>query len=695
MNSRRCSKICLLVFLYFFLIDSNILYGQEIKALRIDEKIKVDGRLDEEDWDDADFLTGFTQFIPKYGEPASQKTFVKVLYDDKYIYFGIDCRDTDINRLSAKITTRDGDLEEDDAVAILLDTFNDGNNAYFFATNSIGTQLDGLITDNGRNDDTKWDGRWESEGFVTQSGYTLEIAVPFETLKFNIENSTWGLNVWREIPRNLESSLWAINNVSTFQVSNFGKITGLDLTNISIKNFSIIPYGQSQFQKGENYKGRLGGDIRYNISSNLGIEATINPDFATVEADLEQINFTRFELSYPEKRIFFQQGNENYSTRIEQFYSRRIGEIPWGVKLNGKVNKWKINALSTMSDPSTAGADVETGEKAFYNVFRINREFGKGSNIGIIGANRNYKNKNMGSMGLVATLFFTDTYGMTSQIIKSHGIGEKGKWAYFLRPAYDSKDFHFHVRYTNYDENIMENMNAVGFLTDDDRKEFDTNISKTFWINKKGIESIEPSINYNRYYSQSGVLRSWEIDNDLELKLFKKWELDLNYSEEFKRYEKDFRNREIGIDLGYDSKQGTTVSIEYVKGVNYDSDFEEITGGISLKLKEGWNATYHFTRVWFMPDEDEENSWIHYIRSTYYLNKDLYFKLFYQSRYRFSRGFFDPKFDLNRENIQLLFVWRVIPPFGSLQVVYQKGRTRITEERARGETLFTKISWVF
>lgn len=695
MNSERYFEVSLFVLLLIFLFNPVVLYGQEIKAARIDEKIKVDGKLDEDEWKEAEIITGFTQFEPKYGKPATLNTYVRILYNDKMVYFGIDCKDPEKEKISAKITNRDGNLEEDDAITIMLDTFNDDNNAYMFFVNSLGTQKDIRSADNGGTKDPKWDASWESAGYVYEDGWSVEISISFEAINYDSGSDVWGFNIMRIIPRNLEKSCWIKNVIAPCRVSQFGKITNLNLKDIKSKNYSVIPYSQAAFNRYDKNTNEFGVDLRYNISSNFGIEAAINPDFATVEADIEQINFTRFELSYPEKRIFFQQGNENYSTRIQQFYSRRIGEIPWGVKLNGKLKKWKINALSTISDPSTAGVDVQAGEKAYYNVFRVNREFGKGSNIGIIGANRNFKNKNMGSFGLAATLFFTDTYGMTSQIIKSHGIGDKGKWAYFFRPAYESKDFHFHVRYTNYDKNIMQNMNAVGFLTDDDRKEFDTNITKTFWINKKGIESIEPSINYNRYYSQSGVLRSWDIDNDFELKFLKKWSLDLNYCEEFKRYEKDFRNKEIGIDLGYDSKMGTSVSIEYVQGVNYDSDFEEITGGISLKLSEGWNATYHFTKVWFLPDEDEENSWIHYIRSTYYINKDLYFKLFYQSRYKFSRGFFDPMFDLYRENIQLLFVWRVIPPFGSLQVVYQKGRTRITEETEKGDTFFTKISWVF
>jgi len=687
--------IFLILFISILLLSFNTLFSQNLKARKISEKIKIDGRLSERVWSEADFITDFTQFEPEYGKPASLKTSVKVLYNDKMIYFGFICRDPEIEKIAARVTKRDGNLDIDDTIVLMIDTFNDDNNSYMFFVNSMGTQKDVRVSDNGRTNDSKWDASWKSESFIYEDGWSVEIGIPFEVLRYNANINIWGFNALRIIPRNLEKSCLIKNIVSPYKVSQFGNLTNLKLKSVIGKKYTIIPYSQLKLQLDEKGKIEYGGDIRYSISSNISLQAAVNPDFATVEADVEQINLTRFELRYPEKRPFFQEGAENYQTRVRQFYSRRIGEIPWGAKITGKIGKWKINGLSTQSDPSTAGTDVEPGKEAFYNVFKMGREFKKGSNISIIGANRTYSNKNTGSIGLSATLFFTDVLGMTSQIIKSHGTKNKGTWVYFFRPAYDSKDFHFHVRYSHFGENIMENMNSIGFIRDDDRKEFDTNIRKIIWLNKHGIEQITPSINYNRYYSQSGVLRSWEIDNNFEMEFLKKWALEISYVEEFKRYEKDFRNKEKGIDLEYDSKKGTTVSMEYVQGINYDRDFEEITGGLDLKLFEGWNLDYRFTKIWFKPDTEDETSFLHFIRTTYYVNKDLFLKLFYQSRYRFSRSFFDPKFDLSKEVIQFVFVWRIMPPFGSIQLAYQKGKSKITEIDKDEETLFTKVSWVF
>lgn len=669
--------------------------SQDIRAKRIDGHIKIDGVLDEEEWQNADYLTDFIQFQPVYNAPASFRTIVRVLYDGERIYFGYDCNDPEPEKITSKITKRDGDISKDDWIGILLDTFDDNTNGYLFLINPLGTQKDGSIADNGRTTDFNWDESWESACRIDATGWTAEVAIPFKVLRYDAKRTQWGFGAGRRIARKLEESFSVGNLMSTTRVSQFGALTGLNLKDLSVKRYTIIPYGQAQFHENKKMEGQFGVDLRYSVSSNLGIEGTFNPDFATVEGDVEQVNLTRFELSYPEKRPFFLEGAENYSTRIKQFYSRRIGEIPWGAKLTGKIHRWKINALTTQSDPSTAGADVKPGKEALYSVFRVNRELKRGSTVGIIGANRYYESKNSGSVGLVATLFFTDVLGMTSQFIKSYGEADQGTWTYFIRPAYDSQFSHFHIRYSHYGEGVMENMNATGFIRDDDRREFDTNIHRIFWINRYGIESITPMINYNQYWSQEGVRRSWDDTNSLEVKFLKKWTYEIEYSEEFKKYEKDFRNRLISHNLEFDNKKGMSIEFSYANGINYDRDLEKVSGGIDIKILEGWNFEYNFSKYWFRPAEPDDNSWIHYVRTSYYLNKDLYFKVFYQTKSRIYGRFTDFEFDLLRKTVQVLFVWRFLPPFGSIQLAYQEGTTRYTETADQGRSFFTKLSWVF
>jgi hypothetical protein len=675
------------------------LSAQEVSAVRIEGPLEVDGRLDEAEWERAGTLTSFTQLQPVVGEAATQRTIVHVLYDERMVYFGIDARDTDPELISRTITRRDGEVWEDDAVALILDTFDDDNNAYVFMVNSLGTQQDERWADNGRTRDVKWDANWVSAGEATADGWTAEVAVPFEAVRFDRNADRWGLNVIRWIPRNLEQSHWIPGLSEWFRIAEIGAITGLDLTEAVTKSYTLIPYLQYAFTEDREPDGEIGLDVRYSLSSNLGMDLTSNPDFATVEADVEQVNLTRYELSYPEKRPFFLEGAENYSTRIRQFYSRRVGDIPWGAKINGKIGSWRINALAALSDSSATTASA-SGKDAFYSVFRVTKELENASNIGLIGANRTYDGENEGSVGLVGTLFFSQFLGMTTQFIRSYGESSDGAWTYFLRPSYDSQTGHFHVRYTHVGENVMENMNRVGFIRDDNRREVDSNIRKQIWINRFGLQDLTPSINYNRFWSQEGDLRSWEVRNNVSLNLFRKWSLKLSNTEEFKAeeeglFEKDFRNSLNQADLTFDTKTGKSVSAYYGKGTNFDSDVERFGGRVSLKLTDALNATYNLTRIWFSPDERDRSSWIHYVRATYYVNKDMYFKLFYQSKYDLTGSFSDPHFDLLRETTQFVYVWRFLPPFGSLQLAYQQGPSQIGDESGTYRTFFTKLSWVF
>jgi hypothetical protein len=667
--------------------------ADDVSAMRTDEAIVVDAVLSEPAWSSAQVVTGFSQFEPRYGDAASLQTTIRVVYDRRAIYFGIECADPDPSRISSKVTARDGEVWEDDSVALILDTFGDGNSAYFFIVNSIGTQQDEQWADNGRTRDIRWDGTWQSAATRGPSGWTAEVAIPFSTLRFDREGARWGFDAIRYIPRSREMSRWTAELTEWFRISEFGSIVDLELVDIVSDTVSFIPYVQGQAVEGASGTGDVGLDVRYNLSSNIGVEATFNPDFATIEADVEQINLTRFELFFPEKRPFFLEGGENYSTRIQQFYSRRIGEIPAGVKANGKAGPWKFNMLGTRSDPASADPSIAPGEDATYTVFRVGYDLPNASTIGLIGANRSYTDGDTGSLGLAGTFFFTDALGMTSQVIKSHGPYSSGTWAWFARPAYDSRTTHAHVRYTHLGDRFQDNANSVGFIRDDDRREFDTNVRRRFFINGRLLDEITPMFNYNRYWSQEGVLRSWHSNATLTMTLATNWGVSLRHEEEYQLFEKAFRNSVRGGTVSYDSKTGTLLAFDYRTGVNFDRDFDRYGVGATLKLKDGWDATYELARAEFKPDPSADSTFIHTLRTSYYFDTDRYLKLFYQTR-AFTTQTVVPG-EPDRETLQAVFVWRVLPPFGQLQLAYINGPTQVTEAAVRGHTFFTKLAWVF
>jgi hypothetical protein len=646
----------------------------------------IDGVVGEEEWLAAAVTEGFVQFEPEFGAPSPYRTVVMVGLTSDALYVAFRCFDPEPARIAAAVTSRDGDLERDDSVAVLLDTLHDRRTGYYVATNLLGVQTDGKIADNGRTVDDRWDGTWTCAAGRTADGWTVELEIPFRMLRFSSgDEVTWGINFLRRIPRQLETSVWSGPGESEWRVSSFGALTGLDVGPQGIKKVTVIPYGLVVAEKGGDVDTELGVDIRMRITSGLGADLTYNPDFALIEADVEEINLSRFELFVPEKRPFFLEGLEAFEQRILQFYSRRIGDISYGGKLVGEAGGFDVAVIASRADLSVrAEDDSPSTVAADYSVFRVQRGVLGSSTVGLLAANRSAEGENTGSVGADINLFFTGTLGMTGQLLRSHGPTGDGTLGWFLRPAYDSANSHFHVRYTSLDDGLRDNVNAVGFLKDDDRRELDTEVTHQIWFQDSDFEKVEGKLNYNRYWSQEGVLRSWELESDVELVFTSGWQLALSYDDEFELFEREFRNSLTSLEVGYDTRRGTALFVELGTGVNYDSDLRLATLATQVRLTRSWDLTYEATWLELEPDPELESTWIHVLRSSYYLTNDLYATLFVQTNSAISK-----------ENVQALLVWRFLPPFGALQVAYQRGTSEIGQPSLQGDTLFTKMSWVF
>ncbi len=649
-------------------------------ALRIDEAIKVDGALDEPAWQKAGDLTDFIQFQPNRGEPASVRTVVKVLYDARYIYIGFLCYDPEPARIVSRVTKRDADLNTDDDVVVGLDTFDDRRTCYVFMTNILGTQYDGRIVDNGNTSDATWDGVWLSAGRRTDFGWSAEIAVELQSLKFEPgPDRTWGFQAGRTLPRALEQSYWTGPLEQPVRVSQFGELTGMDLEKAG-KKYQVIPHVVARLEEGKPSGLEAGLDARYAFSQTISGNLTVNPDFATVEADQEQVNLTRFELNLPEKRNFFQEGSEIYSQRIKLFYSRRIADIDGGVKLYGKSGRFEFSGLSAQTKKDDAfGLDA-----ANFSVVRVKADVMRSSSVGFLAANRLENGRNRGTAGVDTSLNFSDTLHFTGQLALSYGDKAQKDFAFFLRPSYDTATFHFHIRYSQLGERFGDNANAVGFVPDDNRREVDSALSKTFWLRKGPFERFDYESNYNVYWGFDGIMRSWEIDQWLRLDLKNKLSLGLDHTQEYKLYEKGFRNDATEFSLSYNEREWQSAHVAYSFGRNFDRDFRLFEGGVSYMLARSLSLEYSLERLVFDPDPDREGTWIHVIRAASYFTKDLYLKVFYQTNTA-----------IDKHNIQVLFVWRFQPPFGLVQLAYQKGTARFGVRGTQGDTLFLKLAYMY
>ncbi|TFH22395.1 MAG: hypothetical protein E4H10_13835, partial [Bacteroidia bacterium] len=391
---------------------------RSIRAFPLIAPITIDGIHEPELWVGADSATGFFQMAPRPGDEATAPTVAYIGYDDEYIYVSVNLyQETDVQ---AKVMNRDLLTKGDDAFVLVIDPYNDNRSGYGFWTNPLGTQTDFRINDDGRSIDVNWDTEWLTASVMHSSGWTMEMAIPFKSLRFKPDRDIWGVNFGRSILDNLETVYWSGTLSDDFRISQGGKLTGLEVPD-SKGILTLFPYVSMSYENNEftgvnnKFKPDVGGDVKWQISPNITVDGTINPDFATVEADQERINLTRYELNYPEKRLFFQEGNEMYGTRIKTFYSRRIQDIMYGAKLNGKAGKYNFNAMNVR----TLQMDDEDEPPSFFTTARVKRDFLESSSLGLTAVDKRNDSSYVTSFSGDYVLNLGETWKLTGQFVAS------------------------------------------------------------------------------------------------------------------------------------------------------------------------------------------------------------------------------------------------------------------------------------
>ena len=381
---------------------------RSIEVLRIESDIVIDGELDEPEWQRAQPADNFIQQEPIMGNPGSERTEVRLLYNDTTLYVGIYCFDSaGAEGIIVTNVRRDVSPFEGDYFGVLLDTFDDDRNAFVFGTNPRGAKRDGQMAGNGESSNFDWDAVWHVKSKITDQGWQAEMAIPFRTLRFREgEEQVWGLNLTRKIRRKNEDAHWApiprpfrINRVSLA-----GELTGLSGVrqgrNLYIKPYISLPVVRRQ-QDDVDFLPEPGLDLKYGVTPGLTLDLTVNTDFAQVEADQQQINLTRFSLFFPEKREFFLENAAIFefgkSARewgasgrdVIAFFTRRIGidqgqliPILGGARFSGTAGKYRVGLLSMQAD------DFETTPSTNFSVARVRRDILESSSFGGIFINK-------------------------------------------------------------------------------------------------------------------------------------------------------------------------------------------------------------------------------------------------------------------------------------------------------------------
>jgi hypothetical protein len=353
---------------------------KRLSAMRASGAITLDGALDEPAWSDAPIVNGFIQNDPREGTDATYDTDVRVLYTDDALYFGVFAHDMEPSKIIVSDLKKDYNTGSSDGFRIVLDTFHDGRNGYQFATNPAGAKWDSQMAGEGRDNNANWDGIWDVKTRITETGWVAEIWIPFRTLKFGDEDpQVWGINFERKLRRLNEDSYWSpLPRIYDAQrVSLAGTLEGMRGLHAG-KNIRVKPYVLSSGSRvttrpmAGDFQG--GVDVKYGVTNALVWDFTVNTDFSQVEADEQQVNLTRFNLFFPEKRDFFlenqgvfafgdsgqgggggafnSRGNSPQEMRL--FFTRRIGlsdtgqalPILGGTRLSGRQGAYSIGILN-------------------------------------------------------------------------------------------------------------------------------------------------------------------------------------------------------------------------------------------------------------------------------------------------------------------------------------------------------------
>lgn len=372
-------------------------YRPTIRGNLTAEPIQVDGWLNDVSWANADSIPNLTMVEPVTGQLPTFPTVVKVLLTPKNIYLGIRCFDNEPDGIVSFSKARDAELEDEDYIKLILDTYNDGRNGYIFAINPFAARYDALVSRNGESENPNWDGAWEARTRIDSKGWSAEIRIPVSTMTYNKSLDAWGFNIERRIQRLLEVNRWSgiSMDYTIGQTRHAGEIAEIPRFNPGIgltPRASVVGKATQDGTQATDWEWKPSLDITQRITSDITAQLTVNTDFAETEVDSRQTNLTRFPILYPEKRQFFLEGADIYDFGLSlgrsfmPFYSRRIGlydknEVPvlWGGKINGKVGNTHFGSLYTRTravDSLVPGSQM--------GVLRVKQNILKESSIGII-----------------------------------------------------------------------------------------------------------------------------------------------------------------------------------------------------------------------------------------------------------------------------------------------------------------------
>ena len=513
-----------------------------VRAARAVAGIRLDGTLDDAAWSRATPASDFVQAEPLSGQPSSERTEVRVLFDDQYLYIGARLHDAHMSQVVVNDIRKDFIEEDQDDFEVLLDTFGDRRNGYVFSTNIKGARHDRQVALEGRELNRSWDAVWDVRTQQQADGWTLEMRIPFKALRFDrSSDATWGINFSRRLRRVNEISFWSPvpRAFSLNRVSLAGTLDGLE-TGSAGRDLRVKPYISENAVRALGTRTapsptmrnsiNVGGDLKAAVTSGLTLDVTVNPDFGQVEADEQQVNLTQFSQFFPEKRDFFLENSgvfyvgdaarrsaANIPTPDEDnllFFSRRIGlttggmPIPvlGGIRLTGKLSESTRIGIMSVQDRA-----VGTDPASNASVVRFRQNLGRvGNDVGFFmmqnvhTSGASYTNRVIGIDKNIRPFGILD---WNSYLATTSTTGKSGD-AYAVRSTVNWEGVFFHIK-TGAMELGPGFQNDLGFYRRVGVRKYlmDTGIRpRSAWLRAHGIRELHPHIGWNYMENLSGQL---------------------------------------------------------------------------------------------------------------------------------------------------------------------------------------------
>lgn len=645
---KRHALLFILVTFMTSMSFSQLTAKKELKAFRVSENPKIDGKLSETCWQTADVATDFIQYEPYNGAAPTYQTRVTILYDDNSIYIGAVMYDNEPGKIMKELGPRDSDELNSDLFMLSISPYNDGLNSFDFYLYASGVQVD--IKSFSTGNDLSWDAVWKSEVSITDSGWIAEIEIPYSALRFpKIDQQLWGLNFVREIRRIRETSTWNfVDKKIEGELNQAGILTGIKNIKPPLR-LSFMPYLSSSVlkeppEKNWDFQFNGGLDLKYGISESFTLDMTLIPDFSQVPSDDQVVNLGPFETYYSEKRQFFTEGVELFS-RGNVFYSRRIGSQPMeyveintkyaaeviienpqqtrllnATKLSGRTSKgtglglfnaFTAPSYATVKDSSGISHEIQTQPFTNYSMLVADQTLPNNSFISLYNTNV-YRGTNEYTANVTGTeMNFRDRKNLFSALgmvnVSQKYIPDKPSDLGFLYSVGLEK-IRGNAHYGISQEMISDtyNPNDLGFLQYNNKFEngayFSYDIYDPFWRILDMHNQV--SLSYNQLYAPrefTGLDIYYENRTQFKNKLTVGLEANLSPIERRDYFEP--RNEgwyvnlppSYSISAFYSPDYNKTFMVDVMPGISWASDYRQF--GYSLRLGPRYKVNNHLFMV--------------------------------------------------------------------------------------------------